>query len=71
MVAVAARPTSLLEGKTVLIAGVGPGLGREIGEVAVREGARVVSGRAPSRRSRRRPRTSTRRVRERSHTAST
>jgi NAD(P)-dependent dehydrogenase (short-subunit alcohol dehydrogenase family) len=44
VVAVAARPTSLLEGKTVLIAGVGAGLGREIGEVAVREGARVVLG---------------------------
>ena len=42
--AVAARPTSLLEGKTVLIAGAGKGLGREIAEVAVREGARVLLG---------------------------
>ena len=34
----------MLEGKHVLIAGVGKGLGREIAEVAVREGARVVLG---------------------------
>jgi NAD(P)-dependent dehydrogenase (short-subunit alcohol dehydrogenase family) len=34
----------MLEGKTVLIAGVGQGLGREVAEVAVREGARVVLG---------------------------
>jgi NAD(P)-dependent dehydrogenase (short-subunit alcohol dehydrogenase family) len=34
----------MLEGKTVLIAGVGKGLGREIAEVANREGARVALG---------------------------
>jgi NAD(P)-dependent dehydrogenase (short-subunit alcohol dehydrogenase family) len=34
----------MLEGKTVLIAGVGKGLGSEIAEVAVREGANVVLG---------------------------
>jgi NAD(P)-dependent dehydrogenase (short-subunit alcohol dehydrogenase family) len=34
----------MLEGKTVLIAGVGKGLGREVAEVATREGARVVLG---------------------------
>jgi len=34
----------MLEGKNVLIAGVGKGLGREIAEVAVREGAHVVLG---------------------------
>ncbi|MFZ0666601.1 MAG: SDR family oxidoreductase [Acidimicrobiales bacterium] len=34
----------MLEGKTVLIAGVGRGLGREIGEVANREGARLLLG---------------------------
>jgi NAD(P)-dependent dehydrogenase (short-subunit alcohol dehydrogenase family) len=43
-VAVAVGPKPMLEGKTVLIAGVGKGLGREIAEVAVREGARVVLG---------------------------
>lgn len=34
----------MLEGKTVLIAGVGKGLGREVAEVAAREGARIVLG---------------------------
>jgi NAD(P)-dependent dehydrogenase (short-subunit alcohol dehydrogenase family) len=34
----------MLEGKTVLIAGVGKGLGREVAEVASREGARIVLG---------------------------
>jgi NAD(P)-dependent dehydrogenase (short-subunit alcohol dehydrogenase family) len=37
-------PTPMLDGKTVLIAGVGKGLGREIAEAAFREGARVVLG---------------------------
>ncbi len=37
-------PTPMLEGKTVLIAGVGKGLGSEIAEAAFREGARVVLG---------------------------
>jgi NAD(P)-dependent dehydrogenase (short-subunit alcohol dehydrogenase family) len=37
-------PTPMLEDKTVLIAGVGKGLGREIAEAAFREGARVVLG---------------------------
>jgi len=37
-------PTPMLEGKTVLIAGVGKGLGREIAEAAFREGGRVVLG---------------------------
>jgi NAD(P)-dependent dehydrogenase (short-subunit alcohol dehydrogenase family) len=32
-----------LEGKTVLVAGVGPGLGREVAAAAIREGARVVA----------------------------
>ena len=36
--------TPMLEEKTVLIAGVGKGLGREIAEAAFREGARVVLG---------------------------
>lgn len=34
----------LLEGKTVVVSGVGPGLGREIAAVAAREGASVVLG---------------------------
>jgi NAD(P)-dependent dehydrogenase (short-subunit alcohol dehydrogenase family) len=34
----------ILEGKTVVISGVGPGLGREIAAAAVREGANVVLG---------------------------
>ena len=37
-------PTPMLEGKTVLIAGVGKGLGHEIAEAAFREGARLVLG---------------------------
>jgi NAD(P)-dependent dehydrogenase (short-subunit alcohol dehydrogenase family) len=32
----------ILEGKTVLVSGVGPGLGREIGAAAVRDGAEVM-----------------------------
>jgi NAD(P)-dependent dehydrogenase (short-subunit alcohol dehydrogenase family) len=32
----------ILEGKTVIVCGVGPGLGREVAEKAVRDGARVV-----------------------------
>jgi len=32
-----------LDGKVVLVAGMGPGLGQEIGAVALREGARVVA----------------------------
>ncbi len=39
-----ATPTPMLEGKVVLVAGVGEGLGRETAEVAFREGARVVLG---------------------------
>jgi NAD(P)-dependent dehydrogenase (short-subunit alcohol dehydrogenase family) len=35
---------STLAGKTVLVSGVGPGLGRHIAEVALREGANVVIG---------------------------
>ncbi len=35
---------SSLEGKNVLISGVGRGLGREVAEVALREGARVALG---------------------------
>jgi NAD(P)-dependent dehydrogenase (short-subunit alcohol dehydrogenase family) len=34
----------LLEGKTMVVSGVGPGLGREIAEAAGREGANVVIG---------------------------
>jgi NAD(P)-dependent dehydrogenase (short-subunit alcohol dehydrogenase family) len=34
----------LLEGKTVVVSGVGPGLGREVAAAAVREGANVVMG---------------------------
>ena len=34
----------LLEGKTMVVSGVGPGLGREIAAVAVREGANVMMG---------------------------
>ena len=34
----------MFEDKTVLVAGVGRGLGREVAEVALREGARVVLG---------------------------
>jgi NAD(P)-dependent dehydrogenase (short-subunit alcohol dehydrogenase family) len=37
-------PTPMLDGRTVLIAGVGKGLGREIAEAAIREGAKVVLG---------------------------
>ena len=37
-------PAPMLDGKTVLIAGVGKGLGREIAEAAIREGASVVLG---------------------------
>jgi NAD(P)-dependent dehydrogenase (short-subunit alcohol dehydrogenase family) len=32
----------ILEGKSVIVSGVGPGLGREIGAAAVRDGARVM-----------------------------
>src|SRR5579862_6690375 len=35
---------NLFEGKTVVVAGVGRGLGREVAEVAYREGAQVVLG---------------------------
>jgi NAD(P)-dependent dehydrogenase (short-subunit alcohol dehydrogenase family) len=35
---------TLLEGKTVIVSGVGPGLGREIAEAAARDGANVVMG---------------------------
>jgi NAD(P)-dependent dehydrogenase (short-subunit alcohol dehydrogenase family) len=34
----------MLDGKTVVVSGVGPGLGREIAAAAVREGANVVIG---------------------------
>src|SRR5205814_5621542 len=34
----------LLDGKTVVVSGVGPGLGREIAAAAVREGANVAIG---------------------------
>ena len=36
--------TVLLDKKTVLVSGVGPGLGREIALAAAREGANVVLG---------------------------
>ena len=36
--------SGMLEGKTVLVSGVGPGLGREIALVCAREGANVVMG---------------------------
>jgi NAD(P)-dependent dehydrogenase (short-subunit alcohol dehydrogenase family) len=34
----------ILEGKTVIVSGVGPGLGREIARIALRDGANVVLG---------------------------
>jgi len=34
----------MLDGKTVVVSGVGPGLGREIAAAAVREGANVAIG---------------------------
>jgi len=34
----------ILENKTVVISGVGPGLGREVARLALRDGARVVIG---------------------------
>ena len=34
----------MLEGKVVVVSGVGPGLGREVAAAAVRDGARVVMG---------------------------
>lgn len=34
--------TQLLEGKTIVVAGVGPGLGSQVGRLALREGANVV-----------------------------
>ena len=34
----------MLEGKTVVVSGTGPGLGREIAAAAVRDGANVVLG---------------------------
>ncbi len=34
----------VLEGKTILIAGVGPGLGGEVAQLAIRDGANVVLG---------------------------
>ncbi|HWC37235.1 MAG TPA: SDR family NAD(P)-dependent oxidoreductase, partial [Acidimicrobiales bacterium] len=37
-------PTPLLEGRTMVVSGVGPGLGREIATIAAREGANVVMG---------------------------
>jgi NAD(P)-dependent dehydrogenase (short-subunit alcohol dehydrogenase family) len=36
--------TVLLDGKTMVVSGVGPGLGREIAAIALREGANVVLG---------------------------
>jgi NAD(P)-dependent dehydrogenase (short-subunit alcohol dehydrogenase family) len=36
--------TLLLDGKTMVVSGVGPGLGREVAAIAVREGANVVMG---------------------------
>jgi NAD(P)-dependent dehydrogenase (short-subunit alcohol dehydrogenase family) len=36
--------TALLAGRTIVVSGVGPGLGREIAAIAVREGANVVMG---------------------------
>ena len=33
-----------LDGKTILISGVGPGLGHDIAQIALREGAKVVAG---------------------------
>lgn len=36
--------SGMLEGKTVIVSGVGPGLGREIALVCAREGANVVMG---------------------------
>ncbi|HEX6475662.1 MAG TPA: SDR family oxidoreductase [Acidimicrobiales bacterium] len=36
--------TLLLEGRTMVVSGVGPGLGREIAAIALREGASVVLG---------------------------
>lgn len=38
------EPTLLLEGKTMVVSGVGPGLGREIASIGAREGANVVMG---------------------------
>lgn len=35
---------TILEGKTVIVSGVGPGVGREIARVALRDGANVVVG---------------------------
>jgi NAD(P)-dependent dehydrogenase (short-subunit alcohol dehydrogenase family) len=32
----------ILDGKTVMVSGVGPGLGREIGAAAARDGAQVM-----------------------------
>src|SRR5437764_9451114 len=37
-------PAALLDGRTMVVSGVGPGLGREIAAIAVREGANVVMG---------------------------
>ena len=37
-------PAALLDGRTMVVSGVGPGLGREIAGIAVREGANVVMG---------------------------
>ncbi len=34
----------MLEGKTILVSGVGPGLGREVARLALRDGAKVVLG---------------------------
>ena len=34
----------ILEGKTILVSGVGPGLGREVARLALRDGANVVVG---------------------------
>lgn len=34
----------ILEGKTVVVSGVGPGLGREVAEAALRDGANVIIG---------------------------
>ena len=38
------RPTNLLEGKVVVVSGVGPGLGRHIAEDAARADGDVVEG---------------------------
>ena len=34
----------ILEGKSIAVCGVGPGLGKEVAAIALRDGARVVIG---------------------------